>query len=81
MGLPKSRVARIGLGVVSALIVIPVIAMAYFQTLDPPHGVASVAQLVVPQPSARPALMGAGIQRATLRQLVDGQGDQDGNMG
>ncbi len=76
MGLPKSRATRTGLGILLSLIVLPLLAMAYFQTLDPPPGVASVTQLVVPQPSARPAVMGAGIQLATHNQSgpADGPG-------
>ncbi len=62
MRLPKSRAARIGLALVGALIALPILSMAYFQTLKPPAGVASVAQLVVPEPSERPAGIGAGIQ-------------------
>ncbi len=62
MRLPKSRALRISLAVLLALVAVPVLAMAYFQTLEPPSGVRSAAELRVPTPSARPALMGAGVQ-------------------
>jgi hypothetical protein len=42
--------------------------MAWFQTLDPPRGVASAAELTAPQPSQRPAGMGAGLQLAHFTQ-------------
>jgi hypothetical protein len=49
--------------------------MAYFQTLEPRRpGLSSAAQLAVPQPSQRPAGMGAGIQVANFVQ----KGPQDG---
>jgi hypothetical protein len=62
MRLAKSKAARIGLAVLLALIMIPVLTMLLFQTLGPPRGVASAAELSVPQPSKRPAAMGAGLQ-------------------
>lgn len=45
MLLPKSRALRIGLAVLLALVAVPVLAMAYFQPLDPPTGVMSAAEL------------------------------------
>ena len=76
MGLPKSRFARVALGITAARFGISGVAMAYFQPLDPPRGAASAAQLVVPRPAARPALVGAGIQLASLKQagFSDGPG-------
>jgi len=74
MRLPRTRGARIALGVLLSLIVLPLMAMGYFQTLDPPRGVATVTQLSVPQPSARPARMGAGIQLAGHRQAGPSDG-------
>jgi hypothetical protein len=68
MRLPKSRAARIGLFLLLALIAVPAMAMAYFQTLDPPAGVASAAGLAVPGPSERPAGVGAGLQLAHFSQ-------------
>jgi mono/diheme cytochrome c family protein len=68
MRLPKSKAARIGLAVLLALIVIPVLPMLIFQTLGPPRGVASAAELKVAQPSQRPAEMGAGLQLAHFAQ-------------
>jgi mono/diheme cytochrome c family protein len=68
MRLPKSKAARIALGLLLALIAVPAMAMAFFQTLDQPSGVASIAELSVPQPSARPAGMGAGIQLHSFTQ-------------
>ncbi|HEX8511656.1 MAG TPA: hypothetical protein VF688_00965, partial [Allosphingosinicella sp.] len=78
MRLPKSRAARIGLFLLLALIAVPAVAMAYFQTLDPPAGVASAAELAVPRPSERPAGIGAGLQQANFRQSgpSDGPGVQ-----
>ena len=43
MRLPKSKAARVALLILLALIAVPAVAMAYFQTLDPPSGVASTA--------------------------------------
>jgi mono/diheme cytochrome c family protein len=57
-----------------ALITVPALAMAYFQTLDPPTGVSSAAQLAVPQPSRRPAGMGAGLQLTTFTQNAPSDG-------
>jgi mono/diheme cytochrome c family protein len=68
MRLPKSRAARISLAVLLALIVIPVLTMLFFQTMGPPRGVASAAELRVAQPSERPAGMGAGFQRPHFTQ-------------
>jgi len=65
---------KICLGALLSLIAVPLLAMAYFQTLDPPQGVTSVAELVVSEPSARPALMGAGIQLAARRQPASADG-------
>jgi mono/diheme cytochrome c family protein len=74
--LPKSKAARVALLVLLALIAVPAVAMAYFQTLKPPAGVASVAELKVPQPSERPAGMGAGLQLTSFTQAApqDGPG-------
>jgi hypothetical protein len=68
MRLPKSKAARTGLTLVLLFIAIPALAMAYFQTLDPPTGVASKEQLRAPPPSARPAGMGAGLQLSSIIQ-------------
>ena len=62
MRLPKSRALRISLAILLALVTVPALAMAYLQTLEPPSGVRSAAELRVPEPSARPAQMGAGVQ-------------------
>lgn len=76
MRLPKSRALRISLAVLLALVAVPVLAIAYFQTLEPPSGVRSATELRVPTPSARPALMGAGVQLANFVQgsVSDGPG-------
>ena len=74
MHLPKSRAARIALFILLALIAVPAVAMAYFQTLDPPRGVASADALAVPQPSERPARMGAGLQIRSFTQAGPSDG-------
>ena len=74
MRLPKSRAARIALAIALVLVAVPAMAMAWFQTLDPPPGIASASEFAVPQPSQRPAGMGAGLQLASFAQT----GPQDG---
>jgi len=76
MRLPKSKRARIGLLILAALILIPALSLVWFQTLVPGRGVASAAELKVPQPSERPAGMGAGFQSASFTQ--DGPSDGPG---
>ena len=74
MRLPKSRALRILLLLVLAAIAAPALAMAYFQTLDPPAGAGSAAQLTVPAPSERPAGMGAGLQAKHFTQAAPSDG-------
>jgi mono/diheme cytochrome c family protein len=76
MRLPKSRALRISLAILLALVTVPALAMAYLQTLEPPSGVRSAAELRVPEPSARPAQMGAGVQLDSFVQglVSDGPG-------
>ncbi len=74
MRLPKSKAAKAALLVLLVLIAVPAVALAYFQTLDPPAGVASATDLRVPQPSEHPTGMGAGVQLTAFTQA----GPQDG---
>jgi hypothetical protein len=74
MRLPQSNVVRGSVLVTLMLIAVPAFAMVYFQTLEQPSGLASAAELRVPQPSVRPAGLGAGIQLTSFTQ----PGPQDG---
>ena len=74
MHLPKSRTIRVLLLLVLAVVAVPALAMAYFQTLEPPSGVGSAAQLAVPEPSVRPAGVGAGIQLTSFTQAGPSDG-------
>lgn len=74
MRLPRSPALRIVLALLLVLVGVPALAMVYFQTLDPPPGVGSAAQLAMPSPSERPARMGAGIQLASFTQTGPSDG-------
>ncbi len=74
MRLPRSRALRIILAALLVLVAVPALAMAYFQTLEPPSGVGSAAGLTVPHPSQRPAGMGAGLQLTSFTQAGPSDG-------